>query len=450
MAAVMEGTRVALASAVGPVFDEGFLQTPYPAYQALRDAGPIQWRDDIFQGAWLLTGYADVEGALADASLSSHRTGGWIKRIPGVDEASLGRSARARRTAFQRLFGRAMVFLDAPDHQRLRQVIAAGFHPTRIQALAPEVETLAEELLASLDNAGQFDFIEAFARPFPSRVIALLLGIERGDEKHFMAWTDDIASFIGALQPTSAQLQAAERSLLRLVQYFEAVLERRRRSLGQDIVSRLLLAEAQGEIRADGELLAQCAMLLFAGHETTRNLLGNGLYTLLSHPDQWNLLRSHPELMQGAIRELLRFESPVQYTGRRVAIEFELHGRALRRGDLVIALIGAANRDPRRFSDPDTFDIRRRDGAHLSFGRGAHVCIGAGLAMLEAEVALRALMRRWPDLALASTQVQWNGNAGLRGLARLRLNTRAPSGAATTGSDRNRGSPRIQSLEPHQ
>lgn len=424
MAALMDGIDTAPASAAIPVFDDRFLQDPYPVYRTLRDAGPIQWRDDIFQGAWLLPGYADVEGALADPCLSSQRTGGWINRIPGLDEAFPGRAARARLDAFRRLFGRAMVFLDAPDHVRLRHVVAAGFHPSLIRALAPQVEMLAEELLAPLDNASQFDFIEAFARPFPSRVIALVLGIERSDERRFMDWTDDIAAFIGALQPTTMQLHAAQRSLLRLVQYFEALLARRRRSPGSDFVSRLLLAEAQGQMRPDGELLAQCAMLLFAGHETTRNLLGNGLYTLLTHPDQWTLLRSRPELMQGAIREMLRYESPVQYTARRVAIEFTLHGQRLRRGDLVIAIVGAANRDPHRFSDPDRFDIRRRDGAHLSFGRGAHVCVGAGVAMLEAEVALRALMRRWPDLAMAPTKPQWNGNAGLRGLKRLTLSTR--------------------------
>ena len=424
MTGLTEQGDAARASADMAPFDHGFLQDPYPAYRALRDAGPIHWREDIFQGAWLLTGHADVEQALADRRLSSQRTGGWIKRIPGVEEAYRGKNSRERLDAFQRLFGRAMVFVDTPDHQRLRHVIAAGFHPSLIRALVPQVEALAEELLAPLDDVRRFDFIEAFARPFPSRVIALLLGIERSDERRFMTWTDDIAAFIGALQPTTGQLHAAQRSLLRLVHYFEAVLVRRRRCPGSDFVSRLLLAEAQGAIRPDGELLAQCAMLLFAGHETTRNLLGNGLYVLLSHQDQWRLLRACPELMQGAIRELLRYESPVQYTGRRVATEFILHGQTLRRGDLVLAVMGAANRDPRRFSDPDVFDIRRRDGAHLSFGRGAHVCIGAGLSMLEADVALRAFMRRWPDRALASGEAQWNGNAAVRGLKRLALNTR--------------------------
>ena len=402
-----------------PSFDAAFLHDPYPAYRQLRAAGPVLWRDDVFQGAWLLTRHEDVELALRDPRFSSQRTGGWVKRIPGVDASLQGRRAQAGLEAFQRLFGSAMVFLDGADHQRVRKAMAAGFHPTLVKTLRLEVERLTDELLDGLDARAGFDFIAAVARPLPSRVIALMLGIDRKDEARFMAWSDDLAAFIGALQPTSDQLRAAQRSLLQIVRYFDALLPARRREPGTDLVSRMLLAEAAGEIKADGELLAQCAMLLFAGHETTRNLLGNGLYTLLTHPDAWARLRADEEGMPLAVRELLRYDSPVQYTGRRVATEFTLHGTRLKRGDLVIAMIGAANRDPDRFIDPDTFDVKRRAGSHLSFGSGPHVCIGAGLSLLEADVVLRAVLRRWPALALADAVPRWNGIAGLRGLAAL-------------------------------
>jgi cytochrome P450 len=402
-----------------PEFGAAFLHDPYPVYRQLRAAGPVLWRADVFQGAWLLTRHADVELALRDPRFSSQRTGGWVKRIPGVDASLQGRRAQAALDAFQRLFGSAMVFLDGAEHQRVRKAMAAGFHPTLIRSLRSEVERLTDELLAPLDARAGFDFIAQVARPLPSRVIALLLGIDRADEARFMAWSDDLAAFIGALQPAADQLRAAQRSLLQMVRYFDALLPARREAPGTDLVSRLAQAEAAGEIRADGELLAQCAMLLFAGHETTRNLLGNGLYTLLAHPDAWARLRADEEGMTLAVRELLRYDSPVQYTGRRVAAELTLHGTTLRRGDLVIALIGAANRDPDRFPDPDTFDIGRREGSHLSFGSGPHVCIGAGLSLLEADVVLRAVLRRWPDLALAGAVPRWNGIAGLRGLAAL-------------------------------
>jgi len=402
-----------------PPFDAAFLHDPYPAYRRLRAAGPVLWRDDVFQGAWLLTRHADVEVALHDPRFSSQRTGGWVKRIPGVDAAFRNPRAQAGLDTFQRLFGRAMVFLDGAEHQRVRRAMAAGFHPSLIRALRPAVERLADELLDALDARAGFDFVAAVARPLPSRVIALLLGMERKDEARFMAWSDDLAAFIGALQPSSEQLRAAQRSLLQMVRYFDALLPARREAPGDDLVSRLAQAELAGELRADGELLAQCAMLLFAGHETTRNLLGNGLYTLLCHPAQWEALRAQPASMTLALRELLRYDSPVQYTGRRIAVELTLHGKTLRRGDLVLALIGAANRDPDRFPEPDRFDIERREGSHLSFGSGPHVCIGAGLSLLEAEVVLAGVMRRWPALALAEPDVRWNANAGLRGLARL-------------------------------
>jgi cytochrome P450 len=402
-----------------PGFGAAFLHDPYPVYRQLRAAGPVLWRDDVFQGAWLLTRHADVEMALRDPRFSSQRTGGWVKRIPGVDASLQGRRAQAALDAFQRLFGSAMVFLDGEDHQRVRRAMAAAFHPTQIRTLRADVERLTDELLAPLDARAGFDFIAQVARPLPSRVIALLLGIDCADEARFMAWSDDLAAFIGALQPTADQLRVAQRSLLQMVRYFDALLPARRTAPGTDLVSRLVQAEAAGEIRADGELLAQCAMLLFAGHETTRNLLGNGLYTLLAHPEAWARLRADEEGMALAVRELLRYDSPVQYTGRRVAQELTLHGTTLKRGDLVIALIGAANRDPDRFSDPDTFDIGRRAGSHLSFGSGPHVCIGAGLSLLEADVVLRAVLRRWPGLERADATPRWNGIAGLRGLAAL-------------------------------
>ncbi|WP_371765622.1 hypothetical protein [Massilia sp.] len=272
----------ALASAGPATFDRAFLRDPYPVYRGLREKGAVLWRDDVFLGAWLLTRHADVELALRDPRFSSRRTAGWVKRIPGLDAGYAARDL----DAFQRLFGRAMVFLDAPEHPRLRQAMAAGFHPSLVRAFRPEVERLTDELLAPLAGPASFDFIDAVARPLPSRVMSMLLGIARGDEAQFIAWSDDLAAFIGALQPSAEQLRAAQCSLLGMVRYFDALLPARRRSPGADLIGRLVQAEAAGAARADGELVAQCALLLFAGRETARNLLGNGLYTLLSHPAQ--------------------------------------------------------------------------------------------------------------------------------------------------------------------
>jgi hypothetical protein len=396
--------------------DARFLRDPYPTYAAIREAGPVHWSEEFYGGAWVVTRHADVEMVLRDPRFSAQRTGGWVM---GVDEER--DNVRRELQGFQRLFARAMLFLDAPDHARLRQVLNAAFRPAVLQAIVPRIEALVSERLDAVDAAAGFDFMQAVARPLPALVIATLMGIESSDQAEFIAWSDDLAAFIGALQPTLELARRAQKSLLAMSSYFEALLPQRRREPGDDLVSRLLQAEQRGQIHGSAELLAQCAMLLFAGHETTRNLLGNALRALLGHPGQWKLLQREPERLPGAVRELLRYDSPVQYTGRRVATELELHGRRLRRGDLAVALIGAANRDPRRYVEPDRLDVTRPPVSSLSFGHGPHVCIGAALTLMEAETVFRRVMQRWPALHAADPLPNWNGNPVYRGLTELRV-----------------------------
>ncbi|HWI10003.1 MAG TPA: cytochrome P450, partial [Burkholderiaceae bacterium] len=321
-----------------PIVDAAFLADPYPTYAALREAGPIHWSEEFFGGAWLLTRHADVEAVLRDAArFSAQRTGGWVMRSD---------VARRELRGFQQLFARAMLFVDAPDHARIRGVLNAGFRSDVLQRFAPAVERRVDALLDAVNATGAdagFDFMQALARPLPADVMAMLMDIPAADRGDFIAWSDDLASFIGAPLPSHDRARRAQASLLAMSGYFERLVAQRRDAPGDDLVSRLLRAETAGDIRSGAELLAQCAMLLFAGHETTRNLLGNGLQALLAHPHQWQRLQREPGLLPGAVRELLRFESPVQYTGRRVATDLVLHGQQLRRGDLVVALIGAAN-----------------------------------------------------------------------------------------------------------
>lgn len=397
--------------AMGPaIIDAAFLDDPYPAYRVLRDAGPIHWSEEFFGGAWLLTRHADVEFVLRDPRFSAQRTGGWVKG----SEVTPGEL-----TGFQRLFARALLFLDAPDHPRVRKVLTAGFRADALARLRPQIERIADELLDGQEGAETFDFIQAVARPLPVRVISRILGIEGADSAEVMAWSDDLAAFIGAPLPTPDLARRARASLLAMTRYFQELLPHKRRTPCDDLVSRLVQAEASGEIKGSAELLSQCAMLLFAGHETTRNLLGNGLQALLSHPTQWQRLQREPELVCGAVRELLRYDSPVQYTGRRVATDLMLHGHLLRRGDLVLPLIGAANRDPARYPDADTLDVARDNGSSLSFGSGPHVCIGAALTRMEAEIVFGKLLARWPGLRLANVRTRWSGNPAYRGLTAL-------------------------------
>jgi cytochrome P450 len=394
-----------------PIVDAAFLADPYPTYAALRDAGPIHWSEEFFGGAWLLTRHADVEAVLRDSvRFSAQRTGGWVMQSP---------AARSDLKGFQQLFARAMLFVDAPDHARLRRVLNAGFRGDVLQRLAPAIGQRVDALLDVVDADAGFDFMEALARPLPAEVMAMLMGIAADDRADFIAWSDDLAAFIGAPLPSLDQARRAQTGLLAMGAYFERLVPQRRAAPGDDLVSRLLRAEAAGDVQPGAELLAQCAMLLFAGHETTRNLLGNGLQALLADPLQWQRLQREPALLPGALRELLRFDSPVQYTGRRVAADLVLKGQPLSRGELVVALIASANRDPARYEQADRLDITRSPGSLLSFGAGPHVCIGAGLSLMEAEIVFDRLLRRCPRLRLAQALPRWSGNAVYRGLSEL-------------------------------
>lgn len=393
------------------------LDDPYPAYAALRDAGPLHHSKAFFGGAWLLTRYDDVAQALKDPRLSAQRTGGWINHA--------GEEARTRLAPFQRLFARAMLFVDAPDHTRLRQVLTPGLRPSAWQQLAHDIAQDVDNALDALPPGQPFDFMQTFARPIPAKVVARLMGLADIRNDDFITWSDDIAAFIGHPAPDLALGQRAQRSALAMAAMFQRELQHRRASPlpaePTDWAGLLLQAEAQGLIASTEELLAQCVMLLFAGHETTRHLLGNSVHALASRPGDWQRLQGDTRLLPGALREMLRFDSPVQYSGRRVAEPFTLHGQALARGDLVITLIGAANRDPAAYTEPDVLRIDRKEAAHLSFGTGPHVCIGAALTYLEAQAVLGALLRRWPQgPRLAGPPVR-NANLLYRGFDSLPL-----------------------------
>ena len=407
------------------MFNEAFFNNPYPVYHELRAGGPLQWNPEFCGGAWLLTGYADVAGVLRDLRFSVQRAGGWAN--------SSGPEALTELREFKRIFARSLIFADAPRHSRLRQVMNAGFTPAALREAAPQIQGIVDRLLDAIRTKANetsratpeefcgFDFMRDFARPLPALVMAGLLGIEGDDRDDFVAWSDDIAAFIGTPTPTLEIARRAQLGLSAMTGYFQRLLPQRRRAPGHDLVSQLVRAEATGGILTTNELLAQCCTLLFAGHETTRNLLGNGMLALLQHPQQWQALRDTPSLLPSALKELLRFDSPVQYTGRRLKADVELHGRLMKRGDLVVPLIGAANRDPARFPDPDRLDLRRNEGTHLSFGYGPHVCLGATLTYLEAEIALRTVMARLPGLRLAGDPPSWGRNAAYRSLNKLPL-----------------------------
>jgi len=392
------------------MFGQEFIANPYKVYSQLR-AAPLLWTDTFRNGAWLVTRYADVLAGLHDARLSSRRSHNLTAALPA--------DAQKEFATFNQIFSRWMLFLDPPEHTRLRKLLNKEFTPNMIQRLRPRIQRAVDALLDEVDGKSEMEFMTDFANPLPVRVIAEMLGIPSEDQRNFQIWSDDLAQFFGNATSPVETARRAQNSLVSLTEYFRALLPERREHKQDDLVSLLLRVEEEGEVLTADELLAQCTLLLVAGHETTRNLLGNGLLALLREPDQFAKLKENPALMNSAVRELARFDSPVQFSGRAVTEDFSWHDREIKQGQTVILLLGSANHDPEKFSEPEKLEISRDEGMPLSFGHGIHYCIGASLAYAEAEIAFSTLLERTSDLRLLDDVPAWRPNLSFRGLSRL-------------------------------
>lgn len=395
------------------MFDSNFIVNPYADYRRLREAAPLHWMPDFYRGAWLAPRHADVAAGLMDARLSSRRSGNLTGALPEEVQDEF--------VAFNRFFAKWLLFLDAPQHTRLRKLLNPAFLPQMVNWLRPRIERTVDELLETIENSGELEFMADFAHPLPVRVIAEMMGVPREDQRDFQKWSDALCALFGNPRPSLEMARSARDSLFALTDYFRAILPARRLSRGDDLISLLISLEEDGDALGEEELLAQCSMFFFGGHETTRNLIGNGMLALLQNPDQFEMLRENPSLAPSAVREFARFDSPVQLTVRNAAEDFVWHGREIKKGQSVALLIGAANRDPEKFSEPDRLDITRAQSPPLSFGRGAHFCIGAMLANTEAEIAFTKLLERFPNLQMLGAEPEWHANISFRGLRALPL-----------------------------
>ena len=395
------------------MFDADFIRNPYRIYSYLRAAAPLLWTDKFRSGAWVVSRHADVLAGLHDARLSSQRS--------HTLTAALPRDVQGEFEAFNRIFSRWMLFLDPPEHSRLRKLLNKEFTPNMIQRMRPRIQQVVDSLLDDVVGKSEIEFMTEFANPLPVRVIAEMLGIPGEDQSDFQIWSDDLASFFGNPSGTVEMARRAQSSLISLTEYFRALLPERREHKGDDLVSLLLRVEEEGDGLTNEELLAQCTLLLVAGHETTRNLLGNGMLALLQHPEQFAKLRENPSLMTSAVREFARYDSPVQFSGRAATKDFQWHDQEIKKGQTVILLLGSANHDPEKFTNPDALDISRDEGISLSFGHGTHFCIGAALAHAEAEIAFTTLLERTSSLRLLDDVPAWRPNMSFRGLSRLPL-----------------------------
>jgi len=400
------------------LFTTGLLADPYPDYHRLRRENRAHL-DPHFNEV-LLTGYADAAAALRHPQLSSRRVAEEGLPIP---EALLW----LVRPVTQSL-ARQMLFSDPPDHTRLRGLAARAFTPRVVEGMRTRIQALTDELLDHMDRPGPVDLIPAFARPLPLLVIAEMLGVDARAQRSFKIWSEDLALFIGgSTLPQAVVLTRGARGMMGMRRYFRAEVRRRRArpgGPGDDLLGALVAAEDAGDRLTEEELLANCALLLAAGHETTTNLIGNGVLSLLRHPDQAAALREDPALVEGAVEEVLGYESPVQWTGRVALEAVRINDLEFPAGRRFAICLGAANRDPEQFPEPDRFDIRRAENRHLAFSHGIHFCLGAALARLEGQIALGTLFRRFPNLRLTGGRLEFQANFTLRGLKSLPVLTR--------------------------
>lgn len=393
------------------LFDPSFKADPYPTYARLRSSAPV-YRAALpdGRGVWLITRYDDVLAVLKDQRFVKDWRGALtpeqLAQVPPIPEV-------------MKPLSQNMLDTDPPDHERLRALVSKAFTPRLIERLRPRVQAISDGLLDAVQDRGEMDLIDDYAFPLPITVIAELLGVPAEDRNNFREWSDAAVS-------GNASQEYMEQILIPHMQaftdYLRALFEEKRSNPKDDLVSALVRAEEAGDRLSEDELLGMVFLLLVAGHETTVNLIGNGVLALLQHPDQLRKLKEDPSLIKPAVEELLRYDGPVETSTERFAREdVEIGGQVIPRGEMVLVVLAAADHDPERFPDPDELDITRTDNRHLAFGKGIHHCLGAPLARMEGQIAISTLLRRMPNLRLKGSpeSLSWRPGMILRGLRGL-------------------------------
>ncbi len=388
------------------LLDPEVLANPYPLYHRLRREDPVHW--DPYLHAWVVTRYADVLTVFQRFSAQRTPT---PEQLTALGLASLAPLAQ--------VMVRQMLFLDPPAHARVRALASQAFTPRRVERLRSHIQDITHSLLDAVRDKGQMEMIADLARPLPAIVTAELLGVPISDWRQLTAWSADFAQVLGNFQHNPERAPQVLRSLGEMTAYFQAAVAQQRVHPREGLIGALLTAEVDGDRLSEEEVVANTIVTMVGGQETTTNLIGNGILTLLRHPEELERLREDLSLLPPAVEELLRYESPSQHTARLAPEDVVLGGKLISKRQAVIAVMGAANRDPERFAEPDRLDLGRQDNRHVAFAWAAHFCFGAPLARIEGQVALEAVLRRMPGLRLAGGPLQWRENLGLRGLTAL-------------------------------
>jgi cytochrome P450 len=394
------------------VFSDEILQDPYPTYARLLEEGPLHYVDVGSKWAvWSVFSHAECSAMAKDPRCSAKRAQQQLLALPLSRQAEFSELAR--------MLGLWLIFMDPPEHTRLRKLLNKGFSPAAIEALRPQVEAIVDRMLKPLEHGSEVELMREFANPMPVRIICEMLGIPQELNETFVNWSRAIALFRGSPDRNIEQAKAAQDALIELTEFFRRTVAERKKNKGNDLISLLIDIEEEGEVLTEEELYAQCIALLFAGHETTRNLIGNGMYTLLKHPQETAELRENPDMIRTTVEELLRYESPVQFTARVLKEDIEICGQRIPRRWTILCMLGAANRDPKRFKEPNKLDLKRLNNQHLAFSAGPHACIGGQLARLEGQIAIQNLVQRFPNMKLTGPKPEWASTFGFRGLKSL-------------------------------
>lgn len=384
------------------------LPNPYPFYHRLRETDPIH-RDEVY--GWVLTRHADVIAALRDPRMSAARLVLPTEDLPPELAEAL--------TPAMRAFARQMLFLDPPDHTRLRGLVTKAFTPRTIAQMRERIQLIVDSRLDLLAQEREVDLMRDLAFPLPVAVIASMLGIPAGDHPQFTQWTADFGRLIDGSQLTLEDAFAAFGGLTNLMEYFRRAIADHRAHPRDDLLQALIAADDRGDVLNEDELLGNCMLLLAAGHGTTTDLIGNGTIALLRHPDQLGRLRDDPSLADSAVTEFLRYDGTVQMTSRVAKEDCAIAGQPIKAGESVMMVLGAANHDPAQFPDPDRLDLTRAENRHVAFGHGIHYCAGAPLAHLETQIVFTTLLRRFPAMRLLTHSFAWQPSMVFRGVMSL-------------------------------
>ncbi len=388
------------------LLDPDVLANPYPLYHRLRSEDPVHW--DAFLHKWVVTRYADALTVFHRFSANCVVTPEQLK--------AMGLSSLV---PLAEVLVRQMLFMDPPAHGRIRGLASRAFTPRRVEGLRAQIQAITDRLLDAVQDKGYLDVIADLAYPLPAMVNAEMLGLPPSDWKQLTQWSAVFAGVLGNFQYSPDHARQVMRALEEMSAYFLAAVRECQQQPREGLISALVAAEVDGDRLTEEEVVANAILTMVGGQETTTNLIGNGILTLLRHPDQLEKLRADMSLMPSAVEELLRFESPSQQTTRLAPEDTELGGKLIRKGQTVMVVMGAANRDPERFPDPDRLDIGRQDNRHAAFGWASHFCFGAPLGRLEGQIALSTVLERMPDLRLVDGPLTWRENLGLRGLNAL-------------------------------